>query len=1366
MNRVVAGGFALLCCAVAAAAETGRFLPQDYPVPKAEVIAPGELVFELAGRSIRPSRSRWEIPLDGEWKLSAPESSQTPFPAETGVPREALPACDDSGWSAVRVPMNWFRHEKYASFPKEKVSLVRGWYRRTFTLPEDSGAKRLILEFDGAAYEARVFLNGRLIGSHHGEHGSFRFDATGAARPGLNLLAVQVTADFGGRGTVSHGYGAAWGRGNVKGGLWQSVRAWLTDPVRIARLEVTPRLARSSVALDYRIVNCSGRPRTLTLDAVVSPAMKAEAGRGSGRASTGRIELAPGVNRGSLELRLDRPELWSPDRPWLYFASLLLREEERVLDALTVRFGFREFVADGGRFKLNGQPIFLFGENMSPAYYGSRGYTPEEERKRLAGLLENYRRLGYNILRTSHMPVMQAALDLADEYGMMFYHEWCWAFSTNLDFEAFGRDNFEELAEFVADSYNHPSVVMWSLGNEIVHQNRPGIRELLDRQVELVHRLDRSGRPVTSFSGNAEPGTYGWAKLKTDVLDFHSYVGLYMCWTRQGTEIGNWCAALRKVYGSTPGGALPLPLVAWENVGFSWGWKFDDNFRPGDVGAYRKYAQRSHSWAQPAGIGFAGTIGLAAALNRREGPDYAQALYGRRIFEVCRLDGRLAGFAPWSASNMLPEAKLWNQRILPTLHDRRFLRPGNLFAGEDAEWNLTVLNDSDETLRHAVALVTLVTPDGAERELARLTLAEVPAHGRAGDTVRLPLPAGVTGDAALRLRLRQGDGEKGCNFYEVKLLNRADASRRIPAVRPVAVLDTGVPANVAALTAELKARGIAFRQVRSVEEWSSGVLIVPPEYPERQRVDLADRGVLRQRLAAGGVLLVLEQRNPDSVMPFGLRLAYGPNTFVDLVSPGHPLFAGLDRRSFDTWNNPEFGFVIDTVLTPYCGNALAVRGPMLGRGNAESAVVEAAAGRGRVILSQLNAVKLATRDSAAATYLGNLLRYAAGTETLWKEALPAEAADTGFVVEEKNLVPVDLRSHANRAFRDDSESGGATGWLGQGSNDFRMMPLGRRKAASVVFDVIDPASNGNRGCLVVRGSERPEFPAAITGIPVGRKFGRLFFLHTAGWGAPKLAARYRINYADGGSVTIPVIGGRHIGDWWSCGNLPEAKIGLTATRANGHTVGSWVMQWSNPRPECEIATLDFLSAGVEGKMSFERHGLVAASSPVPMLIAVTGETVSASPLEPVGRHFRRGVGTRQGGTLTPEVRWNGSALKIRLPETPPGERPVAMICFDPRAAADDYRYLVMRVRSKQALRFELAIPTKNWSSSYGGLLQLPGGGEWFECRLKLGETLRRNGAPFSNRQLRGELFLHYRQPDPGGAPLPAAELEIERIRFE
>ncbi len=1352
---------------MAVGAEIGDFLPPDRPVARAEVIEPDQLEFVREGNPFRPSLCRQEFPLDGEWKVSLPEGTKETFPMSDRVPEEVLPGFDDSSWSTIRVPMSWFRHDAYAPFLKNDVSLVRGWYRRSFELPGNLGAKRLILEFDGASYEARVFLNGRFIGSHHGEHGSFRFDATAAALPGKNnVLAVQVTSDFGGRGPATHGYGATWGRNNAKGGLWQSVRAWLTDPVRIARLEVTPRLARSSVELDYRIINTAEHDLSLTLEGVVASAMKAEPGRVAGRSPQVPIRLVPGENQGHLELRLDRPELWSPDRPYLYFATLLLADGEQVHDALTARFGYREFIADGNRFKLNGKPIFLFGENMSPAYYGSLGYTPEEERKRLAGLLENYLRLGYNILRTSHMPVMQAALDLADEYGMMFYHEWCWAFSTNLDFEAFGRDNFEELAEFVADNYNHPSVVMWSLGNEIVHQNRPRVRELLDRQVELVHRLDRSGRPVTSFSGNAEPGTYGWDKLETDVLDFHSYIGLYMCWTRQSEELGNWCSTLRRIYGATPEGKLALPLVAWENVGFSWGWKFDDSFRPGDVGAYRNYAMKSHSWASPGGIGFAGSIGLAAALNRREGANYAQALYGRRIFEVCRLDGRLAGFAPWSASNMLPAAKLWNQRILPALHDNRFLRPGNLFAGESSEWTLTVVNDSDETLREAAVLVTLMTADGREFELARITPAEVPAHGRTGCPVRLTLPEAVVGDAQLRLRLQAGKVEKGCNFYEVKLSNRKEASAPVAAVRPVFVLDTGVAANVAALTAELVKRRIPFRTVTSAEDWKEGVLIVPPEYPERHRVDLADRGILRKRLESGGVLLVLEQKNPESVMPFGLRLSYGPNTFVDLVSPEHPFFAGLDRRSFDTWNNPDFGFVIDTVLTPYCVNALAVRGPLLGRGNADSAVVEATVGRGRVILSQLNAMKLASRDGAAAVYLGNLLRYAVGSAGLWSEALPAETADSGFLVEETALIPVELRRHANRAFRDDSETGGAVGWLGQGSNDFRMMPLGRQKAAGVLFDVIDPASNDNRGCLIVRGSERPEFPAAITGIPVGRKFGRLFFLHTAGWGAPKLAARYRIHYADGTSVDIPVFGGRNVGDWWSCGNLPEAKIGLTGTRPNGHTVGSWVMQWSNPRPECEIDSLDFLSAGVEGQMSFERHGLVPASSPVPVLIAVTGETVSSSPLEPVGRHFKRIVGTRQGGSLTPEVATGDEGLKIHWPATPAGERPVAMVCFEPGEAADDYRYLVLRVRSDRALRLELAIPTANWSSGYSGLLHLSGGGEWQELRLKIGENLRRNGASFSNRQLRGELFLHYRQPDPAGPPLPEAELEISRIRFE
>lgn len=328
-------------------------------------------------------------------------------------------------------------------------------------------------------------------------------------------------------------------------------------PVLFKRALITPVLSDSSIEVDYVIENHTGEEQIFELHGIVVPAMKA-GGEIPVNANLGAITLKPGTNEGRIELKLTNPQLWSPDNPYLYYLSLALADGSQIRAAHTERFGFREFKALGKDFYLNGERIYLFGENLSSVGFGGTGLSEEAEKARLITAYRGFRELGYNIVRTPHMPIIPLALELADEIGMMIFDEWAWSFTRYINEEVFERNNLEEVKEWVYRDYNHPSVVMWSCGNEVYYGGIAANYRQLNKQVALVRELDRSGRPISSFSGAASG--YGTEKLDTDVIDLHTYLGLAPpAWTAFEENLGSIYRLDTEIYGED--GKLNKPFI-------------------------------------------------------------------------------------------------------------------------------------------------------------------------------------------------------------------------------------------------------------------------------------------------------------------------------------------------------------------------------------------------------------------------------------------------------------------------------------------------------------------------------------------------------------------------------------------------------------------------------------------------------------------------------------------------------------------------------------------------------------------------------------------------------------------------------------
>ena len=1335
----------LLSCGTGLAAIPPWYPPLRPAAPSNTVIPPEKIQFTLAsGERVAMAEFLKKRSLNGNWKFSGIERGAVPFPDESGGVEAA--AFDDSGWDTIAVPLNWYR--KYPKVYDRKQPYNRGFYRHEFSLTaEELKQYRILLHFQFIGYEATLWINGRRAGMHHGDFIPWLVDITDFATPGKNQLTLRVTQDFG----TTHGdipratrtYGSQWSPGNIKGGIWGDVELCFAPQVRMKKFFVTPLPDGNELLLDLTLENKTGTARKASLAFAVTDAMRKAPNRKIGETRLDNLTLPAGSSRFSTRLRVKSPEHWSPASPHLYFANAVLLEEGKITAARAERFGFRNFEIRNGEFHLNGERIYLFGENIPSVNFGGFGRSSAQEAERLREWLSGYKARGCNILRNAHMPIMKEALEIADEIGIMFYNEWSWSFIREIAEPEFQRRNDRELLAWLERDCNHPSVVMWSCGNEVRHAQNPPVYRQLNRQVELLRRSDPQRRPVGSFSGSANYANYGSDPLTTDFLDLHSYVGCgnepWTCWVPRNDGIYR---KLLEIY-QTPGTRLKMPYIIWESVGFSWGGRTDRSFQPNDTARYAAYVKKPTSWAAPNGVGFIGSLGLAAALDPDRGLNYGKRLYGHRILELQRQDPRIAGIAPWFHGYDLDAATLWNQPILPGLRNYEHHQPPrNLFAGKSLNTELFVVNSSGRPVRNAEFSICFLLPDQRRVTGARFPIKEVPAFSLHTEKVSIPIPPEPRGNCQLRIQLTSGGREIGRNFYNIFLAEPDILRTAIPHSGTIALLDAGNPRDVEETARLLRGFQIRYKVVRPDTPLNNfRTAVIPAGVHNTLPLKLNREALFHWMEKEGGTLLALEQNARVESLIHGTTLLDAPQTITDLVHPAHPVFAGLEPENFDTWENPELGYTVNCPLSPFLVNALATRGALLGGRGVDTVILEAGVGRGRLFLSQLNAVRLAERDGVAATYLHNLFDYLLNQPRYGKITKLTAELQRAEKIDPKKLISIDLTSHANRSFTDETENDGKGGWTDQGRNDFRNMPLGRQTAGGVEFNIIDPAGNGGRSCLVLRGSERPQFPSEITGIAVRGRYTRLFFLHTAAWSTGEVGI-YRIHYADGGTVDVPIRHGINIGDWWNTTYLENARPGIMRPNSTRNQVGTYVATWDNPHPEKEITSFDFLSIVsplVKG-INFN-----PSQTAVPVLIAVTGEKTNPARVR-IGSRFAGGHDGKveQDKAVVTEINTtlpDGTAGRVHRVEmkTPRNGTPFVIAWFDPAGVnLNDCEFITFFVRAETPGMVDLRLPDADWKTTLRVNNIALSGGEWHKVRIPLATADKQR---LAGKKLRGELLF-------------------------
>ena len=404
---------------------------------------------------------------------------------------------DDSSWRKLNLPHDWsiegeFAEKNPAGTGGGALPGGTGWYRKSFIVPATAKGKLLFVDFDGVYRKGEVWLNGHYLGKRPYGYSSFQFELTPYINFGAkNLIAVKVDN--------SEQPNSRWYSGS---GIYRNT--WLTtiDPIHVDHWgtwintpEVNEQLAK--VAIQTTVINQSQQDLSLTVTTILYDSAKREVARSSTPASMKKGESSIAGQT----LSISNPILWSDDKPYLYKAISQVESNGRIVDRYETPFGVRYFSFDINKgFSLNGKHVKIRGV-CNHHDLGALGAAVN--RRALERQLEMLKAMGVNGIRTSHNPPAPELLELADEMGFIVMDEAfdIWKkektkFDYHLDWDEWHKRDLEDL---ILRDRNHPSVIIWSIGNEVAEQwgSHPEAGIISKELVSIVKNLDQT-RPITA----------------------------------------------------------------------------------------------------------------------------------------------------------------------------------------------------------------------------------------------------------------------------------------------------------------------------------------------------------------------------------------------------------------------------------------------------------------------------------------------------------------------------------------------------------------------------------------------------------------------------------------------------------------------------------------------------------------------------------------------------------------------------------------------------------------------------------------------------------------------------------------------------
>ena len=552
---------------------------------------------EVVYSSAVDSKQNRTSDFDANWKFMLSDSVQAQDPA-----------FDDSAWQQVDLPHDYSITQKYSQSNEAESAYLpggTGWYRKSFTIDRDLAGKRIAINFDGVYMNATVWFNGVKLGTHPYGYSPFSFDLTGNAKfGGENTIVVKVENRL---------PSSRWYSGS---GIYRDVTLTVTDGVHVGNNGVaikTPSLATQNggnvtMNLTTKVANDTKAAANITLKQTVFPkGGKTDAAIGT--VTTASKSIAAGASADvTSTITAASPKLWSIKNPNLYTVRTEVLNGGKVLDTYDTEYGFRwtGFDAISG-FSLNGEKVKLKGVSMHHDQ-GSLGAVAN--RRAIERQVEILQKMGVNSIRTTHNPAAKALIDVCNEKGVLVVEEVfdMWNRSKNGNTEDYGKwfgqaiagdnavlggDKDETWAKFDLTSTinrdrNAPSVIMWSLGNEMMEGISGSVSDFPATSAKLV--------AWTKAADSTRPMTYGDNKIKanwnesntmgdnltanggvvgTNYSDGPNYDKIrttHPSWAIYGSETASAINS-RGIYNRTTGGAQSSDkqLTSYDNSAVGWG---------------------------------------------------------------------------------------------------------------------------------------------------------------------------------------------------------------------------------------------------------------------------------------------------------------------------------------------------------------------------------------------------------------------------------------------------------------------------------------------------------------------------------------------------------------------------------------------------------------------------------------------------------------------------------------------------------------------------------------------------------------------------------------------------------------------------